>query len=140
MRFLEMFPSPYDHEQIVDELADAACEFDGTVLLRDWLLERWITDADDSVLALLGTDRNDPKLLIDATGYDITVTSDEKCIFRSIDREEPDEYSTHYWISVCSPDGDLAVDEGTDDSGYEAIGSCIEILIGDLVRRCCEHA
>jgi hypothetical protein len=140
MRFLELFPAPDDHEEVADVLSRDALDFDGTVLLRDWLLERWITDTDDSVLALLGTSRDDPKLLIDTAGYDITVTSEEKCTFVSRDREEPDEYSTHYWINVCSPDGDLATDEGTDDSGYEAIGSCIEILINDLVRRCCEHA
>ena len=92
------------------------------------------------MLALLGTNRDDPNLLIDTAGYEITVSSEEKRTYTDPFRESPDEYSTHYWITVCSPDGDLAVDEGTDDSGYEALGSCIEILIKDLVRRCCEHA
>ena len=141
MRFLEMFPSFYDHEQIANELAEHVCGFDGTLDLREWLLERWIIDADDSVLALLGTSRDDPKLLIDAAGSTITVSSEETCTFTDPHRESPDEYSTHYWVSVESPDNsNLASEEGTDDDGYEAIGSCIEILINDLVRRCRERS
>jgi hypothetical protein len=140
MRFLEMFPSPYDHDQIKEELSSFVEEFDDTVDLREWLLGEWIVDTDDSVLALFGTSREDPNLLIDAAGWSVTVSSESRLTFTDPHRESPDEYSMHYWVSVESPDKDLASGEGTDDDGHEAIESCVGILINDLVRRCRERS